>query len=277
MTSVEDSRRCGNILRIARNLQTLTLCCGSDALDFAPTQWDEFPLLFSPWLKPTSPPEKLRLAKLSCQGVDAAVIGYTLTHAINFAHLNELHMRGCRDIGHLYNVLRQSKSRLKILCAEGTEIRPESADSLESFLSSSTGLEALKISLPQGSQVVADCSWSAIKTHASTPRTLCIDDFGPLDGPPDEYEHDRSLDKFRELCMSCSKLEQLAIAIPRIGRRDWNEPGGIMKLADCFALLPSLKVLRLFTHPKPSDCTQKEISSLTFEHELFQLALKDNM
>ncbi|KAK5727035.1 hypothetical protein LTR15_002927 [Elasticomyces elasticus] len=265
LSSIKDGIRAAAVLRNAGSVSSIALYRPQSILqpDEA-TSNEVLKSLFSDWQSDRSP-ALLGLQRLYFKAFQFPNCGEVVTAAVDSAQLREL--VHCWDTNMLLEPLAQKGFAPTLLTNDSSIHDTDPSGVLETLLQSYRGLETLRLTVHEEMAFQDDCSWAAIQHHASTLRTLFVDDFFGEVTPFEDTLQDRSMSALRKLFVRCLALRQLAIRSPPpdLPHESFTEFLG------CLKPLVDLRTLRIFVYLNKLEGVRREDDELHDTEDEFSI------
>ena len=270
--SKHDAERAAKVLQQASAVHSVSLHLNTTFPGIAKSDasLSSIETIFSAW---SQNGQKIGLRSVGFNGFFFSKCGPLLATVLSPAHLRAVVLVQCWDTNSLLESLSQAGLRLTTFVDELATHDEDEGGMVEAFLQSFRGLETLRLTTTNSEEAVfADCSWAAIRNHATTLNSLTLDDFADETMPFVADDYDRSMPEFSTAMGTCQALKQLAIRAPSpdrypqrfsdflVGRllarqirriTDWKQ--------DALKQLVNLRTLRLFVYPDALDCTHDAV------------------
>lgn len=236
--------RAGQLLRHATHVKHLDIAAAGDVdLGNDNRGADHYELLdclLTPSTVDGLDASKSRLERLTLQDLDLQLAG-DLKWGDVLGSVRELVVKDCEAVDILLNEWHFPAMRsAKVARAANYGQRPSA---MTEFLEQANGLEELQIGQVY---VEEDCGfdWASLGPHAKSLRLLSLDESATPDWPFVNGLYDRSYEALGQLYRSCSKLQQLALVMPKPGRETWERADGLIaflvRLVSVLSLYASL-------------------------------------
>ncbi|KAK4895910.1 hypothetical protein LTR27_006081 [Elasticomyces elasticus] len=199
LSSIKDSTRAAAVLRNAGSVSSIALYKPQLLVQPGKATSDEvLKSLFSDWQSDRGPALP-GLKRLYFKAFQFPKCGEVVTAAVDSAQLRELVLVHCWDTNMLLEPLAQKGFAPTLLTDDSSIHDTDPPGVLETLLQSYRGLETLRLTVHEETAFQDDCGWTAIQHHASTLRTLFVDDFFGEVTPFEDTFQDRSISALRKL------------------------------------------------------------------------------